>query len=119
MTSVNWEHDHILHIGGETETPENPEADTNAWRKRIEPWLSAVFQSEHLSLLLGNGFSCATMLNTTMSGGPISDWPKTRRSDEQFTNTALLCRCLNSVDSIMPMSGSDYWEGQAAALFTA
>ncbi len=26
-------------------------------RKHIEPWLSAVFQSEHLSLLLGSGFT--------------------------------------------------------------
>lgn len=26
-------------------------------RKRIEPWLSAIFQSEHLNLLLGSGFS--------------------------------------------------------------
>jgi hypothetical protein len=26
-------------------------------RKRIEPWLSALFQSEHLNLLLGSGFS--------------------------------------------------------------
>ena len=26
-------------------------------RKQIEPWLSAVFQSEHLALLVGNGFS--------------------------------------------------------------
>lgn len=28
-------------------------------RKRIEPWLSAVFQAEHLNLLLGNGFTVA------------------------------------------------------------
>jgi hypothetical protein len=28
-------------------------------RKHIEPWLSAVFQSEHLSLLIGNGLSAA------------------------------------------------------------
>ena len=28
-------------------------------RKKIEPWLSAVFQSEHLSLLVGNGFPAA------------------------------------------------------------
>lgn len=28
-------------------------------RKLIEPWLSAIFQSEHLSLLLGSGFSIA------------------------------------------------------------
>ena len=28
-------------------------------RKRIEPWLSAVFQGEHLNLLLGSGFTVA------------------------------------------------------------
>jgi hypothetical protein len=28
-------------------------------RKRIEPWLSAVFQTEHLNLLLGSGFTTA------------------------------------------------------------
>ena len=28
-------------------------------RKRIEPWLSAVFQAEHLNLLLGSGFTAA------------------------------------------------------------
>lgn len=28
-------------------------------RKRIEPWLSAVFQAEHLNLLLGSGFTGA------------------------------------------------------------
>lgn len=28
-------------------------------RKHIEPWLSAVFQAEHLNLLLGSGFSVA------------------------------------------------------------
>jgi hypothetical protein len=33
--------------------------DPGALRKEIEPWLSAVFQSEHLSLLIGNGFPIA------------------------------------------------------------
>src|SRR3984893_18489758 len=28
-------------------------------RRRIEPWLSAVFQAEHLNLLLGSGFTTA------------------------------------------------------------
>ena len=32
---------------------------TNSARKRIEPWLSAVFQAEHLNLLLGSGFTTA------------------------------------------------------------
>jgi len=30
-----------------------------AQRKRIEPWLSAVFQAEHLNLLIGTGFTTA------------------------------------------------------------
>jgi hypothetical protein len=28
-------------------------------RKNIEPWLSAVFQSEHTNLLIGSGFTTA------------------------------------------------------------
>lgn len=56
---AQWKHDHILHIGAQTDFPEDPASDTRAWRKRIEPWLSAVFQSEHLSLLLGNGLTSA------------------------------------------------------------
>ena len=30
-----------------------------AARKRVEPWLSAVFQAEHLNLVLGSGFTTA------------------------------------------------------------
>lgn len=61
---MKWDYNHIVHIGGETETPEDPASETNAWRKRIEPWLSAVFQAEHLSLLLGNGFTTGVANNT-------------------------------------------------------
>jgi hypothetical protein len=28
-------------------------------REKVEPWLTAVFQSEHLSLLIGSGLSVA------------------------------------------------------------
>jgi hypothetical protein len=43
-------------ISGEFEsTPSEPMKH----RQHIEPWLSAVFQSEHLSLLVGNGFTSA------------------------------------------------------------
>jgi hypothetical protein len=46
-----------------------------AARKRIEPWLSALLQSEHLSLLLGSGSSVAAALasGTTAQGmGQVS-----------------------------------------------
>ena len=35
------------------------ELDTERLRKEIEPWLTALSQSEHLSLLIGDGFSSA------------------------------------------------------------
>jgi hypothetical protein len=39
-------------------------------RKRIEPWLSAVFQAEHLNLLLGSGFTTAicSIADTSSTG---------------------------------------------------
>ena len=67
---MQWDHDHIAHIGGETETPADPASETTAWRKRIEPWLSAVFQAEHLSLLLGNCFT--TGIANHAGGAPTS-----------------------------------------------
>lgn len=70
MIAAKWEHDHIIHIGGETETPADPASETGPWRKRIEPWLSAVFQAEHLSLLLGNGFTSAIVHQA--GGAPVS-----------------------------------------------
>jgi hypothetical protein len=39
--------------------PDNLDAFISASRKRIEPWLSAVFQAEHLNLMLGSGFTTA------------------------------------------------------------
>lgn len=47
--------------------------DTSKFRKDIEPWLTAVFQSEHLSLLLGNGFTSGIAL---ASGGKPTDMSK-------------------------------------------
>lgn len=56
---MEWNHDHIVHINGQTECPSDPSAERHKWRKKIEPWLSAVFQAEHLSLLVGNGLTTA------------------------------------------------------------
>ena len=43
------------------DAPSGDEAEAFATktRKHLEPWLSAVFQSEHLNLLLGSGFTTA------------------------------------------------------------
>lgn len=41
---------------------------TKRARRHIEPWLSAVFQAEHLNLLLGAGFSAAISLEAKADG---------------------------------------------------
>lgn len=42
-------------------------------RKKIEPWLTALFQSEHLSLLTGSGISTAAHVLATGSPGAGMD----------------------------------------------
>ena len=39
--------------------PIDSDLDPEDHRDRIEPWLSALFQAEHLNLLVGSGFSTA------------------------------------------------------------
>lgn len=56
MDRIDWTKDHIVYIANET--PEGSDNPTESQlRAVIEPWLTAVFQSEHLSLLLGTGIT--------------------------------------------------------------
>jgi hypothetical protein len=50
--------DHFLRIGGD-QVPVDGEPDPAVLRGRVEPWLAAILQSEHLALLVGNGFTTA------------------------------------------------------------
>jgi len=61
-------HRHVYRCGPKEACSRSDEdlEDTDKLRKKIEPWLTAVFQSEHLSLLLGSGFTSAVALS---SGG--------------------------------------------------
>ena len=52
----------------------NDEKVTNAiFRKRIEPWLTSLFQSEHLSLLCGSGITNAISRIAGAGGGTTMD----------------------------------------------
>lgn len=54
-----WNGEHLYKVR-EKRTPQiEKELDTERLRKEIEPWLTALSQSEHLSLLIGSGFSLA------------------------------------------------------------
>lgn len=57
---INWDHEHILKVNRVISTYSvSEEIVEEEARKRIEPWLSAIFQSEHLSVLLGAGLTTA------------------------------------------------------------
>jgi hypothetical protein len=60
MLNLDWSKPHILKVGNEIETFEEvKEGDIKSLRQKIEPWLTAVFQSEHLALLAGSGLTKA------------------------------------------------------------
>lgn len=51
---------------------EPPKAALQGLRERIEPWLAALMQSEHLSLLVGNGLTTATSYGLGTNPAPMS-----------------------------------------------
>jgi len=70
------------HSGGWDDLPvisDELDALINNARKHIEPWLSAVFQAEHLNLLLGSGFTTAV--------GNIAGAPSTGMAKVTFGTT--------------------------------
>jgi hypothetical protein len=55
---IEWGRPHIIKAGTELSCfDETPVAKD--WRPKIEPWLSAIFQTEHFSLLVGSGLTSA------------------------------------------------------------
>ena len=57
-----------LAAGSEAEWASEGEFDQKALRKQIEPWLTSLFQSEHLSLLAGSGLTHAVHRLATGKG---------------------------------------------------
>lgn len=78
---MDWKH-HCYRVGshsyGRDELPnESEELDQiiSASRRHIEPWLSAVFQAEHLNLVLGGGFTTAI---ACIAGGTATGMTKVK-----------------------------------------
>ncbi|HOD17751.1 MAG TPA: SIR2 family protein [Candidatus Cloacimonadota bacterium] len=82
--------------GTDTETLKNQLIDQ--YRKSIEPWLSSLFQSEHLSLLIGSGFTTAiaNMCSCTAQcmGYDETKFPESHREilDKHTKETARILR---------------------------
>lgn len=65
MKKIDFSKENLLYVSDEQidisseEFKINGEIDYKKIRKKVEPWLTALFQSEHLSLLVGSGLSIA------------------------------------------------------------
>jgi len=58
--NINWTEKHILKTNTRfLSTSSDAELDPKELKKDVEPWLSAILQSEHVSLLVGAGLSTA------------------------------------------------------------
>lgn len=79
---MNWKK-HSYRVGSHSAswdglpTPSTEDFDrfVTATHRQIEPWLSAVFQGEHLNLLLGSGFTAAI---AHMAGSPATGMTKVK-----------------------------------------
>ena len=60
---TSWNGCNLYKVRDQRQPVKLDELDTDKLRSEIEPWLTALFQSEHLSLLLGDG-------RTTLSPAP-------------------------------------------------
>lgn len=72
--------DHVQNEGDCNWVPNDKKITKAVFRSRIEPWLTSLFQSEHLSLLCGTGITNAISYlsgstgGTTMSGSPFTTY---------------------------------------------
>ena len=69
---------HVVRASDHRECPDEVE-DPERHRERIEPWLSALLQAEHLSLLIGSGFT--TAVAASASAPPVDMSPTAFRPD--------------------------------------
>ncbi|MBI4880871.1 MAG: SIR2 family protein [Planctomycetes bacterium] len=71
--STKWKA-HRVRAGLHHWEDDEPPADPGQHRKRIEPWLAALLQAEHVSLLIGGGITIAV---AKLAGAPIVDMKAT------------------------------------------
>lgn len=83
----NWNEKNILKLRDKKEPTPIDEIDTEKFRAEIEPWLTALFQSEHLSLLTGAGISSAVHFMAKGSAGAGMGGMKTTEFKEQIAKS--------------------------------
>ncbi len=56
--NIDWNRKHIIKTSTDSSSFDQ-DPGYKEWRSKVEPWLSAIFQSEHFSLLIGSGLTSA------------------------------------------------------------
>jgi len=90
-TDSSKDKDHILFIANEQidiekDYKKEDKFDKIKLRQKIEPWLTALFQSEHLSLLVGTGLTIALTKNSDLMQG--SNLDEFKEFKEKIENAA-------------------------------
>ena len=70
----SWNSKHVLKVQDDREPNIIEAPEIKEKRRRVEPWLTALFQSDHLSLLAGSGISSA--VHTLATGSPGAEMGK-------------------------------------------
>ena len=79
----NWQDKHIIKLRDFKEPTILEDPDADELRNIVEPWLTALFQSEHLSLLTGAGISSAVHhLATGKAGAGMANMKITQYEDQ-------------------------------------
>jgi hypothetical protein len=93
MSNIDWGKEHILYIANEI--PEGSDSpDEKQLRSEIEPWLTAVFQSEHLSLLLGTGITTGICYEADVTPQAMQRIEFTTEKDKIYKYAESEAKCL-------------------------
>ncbi len=90
MADIDFKKSNILFIANEQidieqDFKKDAEYDRIKLRQKIEPWLTALFQSEHLSLLVGTGLTIAlTNSNNLMQEPDFNELPEVGKKIKNF-----------------------------------
>jgi len=88
---------HVCRVGDIQFSSENPPEPNDKIRTTLEPWLSAILQSEHLSLLFGNGLTTAA---TLFSGGTAGSMDSAITLSEDVLNEQYEAEVISSAERI-------------------
>lgn len=89
----SWQSKHVLKVQDDREPDYIETPEIKQHRQRVEPWLTALFQSDHLSLLVGSGISSAvhTIAKGT-SGGAMTKMSFSVFKDQMDASTTQSAR---------------------------